>query len=359
MSTSSLRIAAHNGARYWGGAEIAQAVLLEGLARRGHEVVYYCNYAEVAKAAAARGVEACIERLGGDIAIHDALRFARTLSSRRPDALIGGTYRKLWLAGLAARLAKVPKVVARIETSGDVARNAKYRFVFRNFVDTIVCVSHDVRQLYIDAGYDPELVVAIYNGFEFARPTQPPGTVRRSLGLSADTPVVGGIGRLGRKRFDRLLRSFARLAGSPHCIIAGDGDGRAALESLAADLGISDRVHFLGFRRDIPDVLDAVDVLVISSDAEGMSIVMAEAMARGVPVVSTPVAGPRETLDTPGETPPGLLVGFDEDEIAAAVGRLLCDPELRRAMGQSGMRIASERFSLEPMLDRWEEVLSS
>jgi glycosyltransferase involved in cell wall biosynthesis len=351
----------HNGASVWGGAEYAQAVLLAGLARRGHDAVYYCSHGIIAREAAACGVETRIERLGGDYAVHDVLRFARTLRGYKPDVLIVGLYRKLWLAGLASRLAKVPRFVARIEKSGDLPLRGKYRLVFRHLVDDIVCVSHELRREFIDAGFAERRVKAIYAGIEFGEPAQPPGSVKRSLGLAPDTSVVGAIGRLShQKRFDRLLRSFARLDENPHCIIAGEGEEREALESLASELGISDRVHFLGFRRDIPDVLASMDVLAITSDLEGLSIAMVEALASGVPVVSTPVVGPRETLNAaPGDTPPGLLVGFDDAELAAALERLLGDAGLRRAMGDVGVRLARERFSLETMLDRWEEVLSA
>lgn len=359
MTRQPLRIALHNGARVWGGAEQIQAALLAGLVRRGHEAVYYCNSEAVADRAATYGLDCRIEHLGGDVAIHDAIRFGRRLRRLEPDVLIGGTYRKLWLAGLASRIGRVRRLVARIEISGDIARNAKYRFVFEHFVDAIVCVSREIRDLYLEAGYAPNKVVTIYNGVELEEPSEPPEAVRRSLGIPRGASVIGGIGRLvGQKRFDRLLRAFARLQETSHCLIAGEGADRRALESLAVDLGIADRVHFLGFRSDIPDLLAAIDVLVISSDTEGFSLVMAEALAAGVPVVSTPVAGPSEVLRDPTyDPPPGRLVGFDEGEIAAAVEKLASNPARRAAMSRSGKRMAAERFSVDRMLDRWEEVL--
>ena len=133
-----LRIIAHNGAPEWGGAEIALADLLLGLESRGHEVTLLCNRALVAETARARGVDTRLLRLGGDLAVHDALYLAWVLRRERPDAFIIGTFRKLWLAALAARWAKVPNLVARIGLSSDTPRNFKYRFVLKRWVDQVV-----------------------------------------------------------------------------------------------------------------------------------------------------------------------------------------------------------------------------
>ncbi|MEE8146765.1 MAG: glycosyltransferase, partial [Longimicrobiales bacterium] len=110
---ASLRIIAHNGASEWGGGEIALVDLLLGLAKRGHRVTLLCSRRLVAQAARARGVETRLLRLGGDLAVHDALRLGLLLRQKRPDAFIVGTFRKLWLAAAAARMAKVPNLVVR------------------------------------------------------------------------------------------------------------------------------------------------------------------------------------------------------------------------------------------------------
>jgi glycosyltransferase involved in cell wall biosynthesis len=129
---------------------------------------------------------------------------------------------------------------------------------------------------------------------------------------------------------------------------------------MAMALGISDRVHFLGHRENKGDVLDAIDVFVITSDREGMSNAMLEAMAFGVPIVSTPVSGAGEALmpDSSGASP-GLVTSFEENSIADAIQGLIVDPDKRRSMGKSAAGIASTRFSLGTMLDRWEQVLAS
>ncbi|HSH45674.1 MAG TPA: glycosyltransferase, partial [Longimicrobiales bacterium] len=218
----TLRIAAHNGAPEFGGAEIATALLLAGLRERGHEVALYYNRDVVADGARPYGIPLRHAHLGGDIAVHHAVRFALQLRRFRPDVLIVGTFRKLWLASLAARLAGVPLTVARIGLSTDTPRSAKYRFAYRRLVDLVVVNADDLAAAYREAlpWAPPPRIVRIHKGVE-APPADPDrGAVRRrvraELGIPAGATVIGGVGRLvEQKRFDRLLRALATLATEP------------------------------------------------------------------------------------------------------------------------------------------------
>ncbi len=353
-------VAAHNGAHVWGGAERGVAWILAGLQERGHRVSLFCNDSVVAEGAGTLGVPAEILPLGGDVAVHHALRFARVLRRDPPDALIVGTFRKLWLAALAGRLAGV-RTIARIGLETDIPRSAKYRWVLSHWVDTVVLKADDVRGVYLRAlpRFDPADLVTVPGGVEAPRRRRPPGSVRAELGIREGSPVIGSLGRLAaQKRFDRLLRAVALLPVAVHCIVAGEGSECGALRALARELGIAERVRLVGHRDDVGDVLAALDVFVVSSDREMLSFAMLEALAAGVPVVSTAVSGAREALAaSPGETLPGEVVGFGAGEIAAAVAALLANREQLRAMGAAAARRARERFGFEKMLDEWEAVL--
>ncbi len=355
-----LRIIAHNGAPEWGGAEIALADLLAGLTKRGHHVTLLCNRRLVAEGAEDRGVETRLLRLGGDVALHNAFHLSMVLRRERPDAFVVGTYRKLWLAALAARMARVPNVVARIGLSSDTPRSLKYRVVLRWWVDQVVFVADTMRRSYVESL--PELesrFTTIYKGLPPLGRRVPAADARRALGLPTDVPLLGSVGRLvSQKRFDRLLQAMVFLQKDVHLAVAGDGPLRAALGQRAQALGLMNRVHFLGHQRDIAPVMDAVDIIVITSDREGMSGVMLEALSRRVPVVSTDVSGAREGLEpTANGSAPGLITGFAPPEIASALNTILYDQKVKDEMGRAAEERQRERFSFEGMLDAWEAVL--
>ena len=352
-----LRIIAHNGAPEWGGGEIALTHLLLGLAGRGHRVTLLCNRRLVAEAARERGVETRLLRLGGDLAVHDAVRLALVLRRERPDVVIVGTFRKLWLAAAAARMALVPKLVVRIGLSSDTARNFKYRLVMRRWVDHIVFVADVMRKSYAETLPEPtDRLVTISKGIPPLGPRLTKEMARRALGLPLEVPLLGNVSRLvSQKRVGRLLEAQVFLPENAHLAIAGDGPLRGALGQEARALRIRDRVHFLGHQQNIAPLLDAVDALVITSNREGMSGAMLEAMAKGVPVISTDVSGAREALEPDAEgRAPGLVTGFAPPEIASALNSVLYDRSILDEMGRTAERCYRERFSYERMLDGWE-----
>jgi glycosyltransferase involved in cell wall biosynthesis len=357
---AALRIIAHNGGSEWGGGEVALVDLLLGLASRGHRVTLLCNRGLVAEAARARGVETRLLRLGGDLAVHNALRLGLVLRRERPDAFIVGTFRKLWLAAAAARMARVPKLVARIGLSSDTPRNFKYRFVLRRWVDHMVFVADAMRKSYTKALPDLDhRFTTIYKGHPGLGPRLTMESARQALGLPADVPLLGSVSRLvSQKRLDRLLEAMVFLHEDAHLAIAGEGPLRGALGQHARTLRLRDRVHFLGYQQNIAPLMDAVDALVIASDREGMSGVMLQAMSRGVPVVSTDVSGALEALE-PGTNgrAPGLVTGFTPPEIASALNSVLYDRDLLDEMGRAAGQCYRERFSYEGMVDGWEAVL--
>lgn len=351
-------IVAHNGARVWGGAERAVTLLLAELQRRGHRVLLLCNDVVVARPARALGVQAELLPLGGDASLHHAVRLARRLRVERPDALLVGMFKKAWLAGLAGRMAGVPRTVVRVGLETDVPRNAKYRFAFRRLVDHVVVVADRMRPAYAALGGGRLSVIP--NAVHPPARQHFPGAVRMSLGIPPDAFVVGSVARLvGQKRLDRLLDAVARLPRDVHCILAGDGPLRGALERQAAELGLAGCAHFLGHRGDVADVLGALDVFVATSDREGMSNAMLEALAAGVPVVSTPVSGTDEAL-RPGRdgVPPGAVVAFDAAAVASGVRGVLENADRRRAMAAAAAMRAREAFGFPRVLDAWERVLA-
>jgi glycosyltransferase involved in cell wall biosynthesis len=353
-----MRIVAHNGARIFGGAERATILLLRGLADRGHDVRLLCNDESVKREAITRGVPADLSPIGGDIAIPHALRLARTLRPLEPDAFLIGTFKKLFLASLGARLARVPRVVARVGLESDTPRNAKYRLALRRWVDGVaVNAERMVDPFRALEGFGASKVTLIHNGVRLAPPAQSRDQVRKELGISADAFVAGTVARLvSQKRIDRLLEAVALANESIVCLIAGDGSRRKELQGQAAALGLSRRVLFVGDRHDIPAVLRALDVYIVTSDREGLSNAMLEAMAAGLPVISTPVSGAADAIE--GDRPAGIITKFDAQSIARAMDELRINRSRLREMGAAAQRRAETTFSFDRMVERWEAFLA-
>lgn len=354
-------IIAHNASPVVGGGEIWVARLLAGLQHRGHRVLLLSRNQKVAKAIAAYSIPTAVRVLDGDAMFQDAVSFAWMLRSERPDALLLTTFKKSWLGGLAAQMAGVPRCLLRVAALPNKPSGRTYRVALKRWVEVVVLNADAMRGPLIAAlpMVPSEKFVTIYDGVAEHPRSHAGLALRRRLGIGDNTRLIGSVGRLVRqKRYDRLLRALAELPEEVHCVIAGDGSDLESLRRLATELGIAPRVHRPGFRSDVADILDALEVFVISSDFEGMANAMLEAMAAGVPVVSTRVSGAEEALfanPVVGD-PPGVIVGFEPSELAAECERLLSDHSLRQRMGQAGIQRIRESFSFDRMLDEWELI---
>jgi len=261
-------------------------------------------------------------------------------------------------AVLAARLAGVPAVVHGehgYDSDDPEGRNRWKRRVRRacgGLIDRFVVVSDDLhRWLTSRVGIPERKVVKIANGVDIQRFAPGDGaTVRRELNLPTDAFVVGTVGRLEAvKNQASLIRAFATLAVThPEVVlvIAGDGRCRSSLEDLARQSNVATRVRFLGERSDVPRLLQAMDVFVLPSVAEGMSNTLLEAMASGLPIVATRVGGSPEVV---ADGINGLLVESLPEALAAAIERYVNEPPVRSQHGIASRRRAAEVFSLERM----------
>src|SRR5690606_14767148 len=199
--------------------------------------------------------------------------------------------------------------------------------------DAVVASAESVRSFYVKQVHaDPARVRVIYNAVDWSAldTTLPPGQLRAQLGIAPDALVVSIIARLTEQKAHRVL--FDALAAAPalataHLLVVGDGELRGSLEAHVRARGLSERVHFLGARRDLGDLLAASDVFAMPSFWEGLPLSLVLAMGAGLPVVATRVAGMPEVVEH-GKT--GLLVAPGSvDELAGALSALAEDPSLR------------------------------
>jgi glycosyltransferase involved in cell wall biosynthesis len=165
---------------------------------------------------------------------------------------------------------------------------------------------------------------------------------------------VGTVARLDPvKRLDVLLGALHRLDGVC-AFVVGYGPEEQRLKEMAEELGLGERVHFAGYQQDVWTWLAACDVFALSSDWEGMPNAVLEAMAAGLPVAATAVGG---TPDVVVQGATGLLVPPDDaTALAAALDRLIHDPDLRRTMGAAGRQRVRARFSVQQMVERTQAL---
>ena len=226
------------------------------------------------------------------------------------------------------------------------------------FTDHYVAVSHDLRDQGVRAGiFSADKVTVIPNGLQFDHlpAAFDVAAKRRALGIPEGCPVIGTITRLEpQKAVDVFLRAVAQATRQlPNLVtlIAGDGPQRKELEALAARLGLTGQVRFLGWRTDAVELVGALDIFCMSSRWEGCPMVLLEAMAMRRPVVATDIGGVREIVVNE-ET--GLLVALDDPAaLAHAILRLSAAGAERELFGAAGRRRVEEHFSAESMLEAY------
>lgn len=245
---------------------------------------------------------------------------------------------------------------------GPARRRWLYRWTARWFNRRLAVLNEEERASTAQwFGLPLEQVVAIANGVDVARFHAEPGFDRAAFRqelIGGDHPLVVTIARMTVHKALPDLVAAAQLvvAALPdtHFLLAGDGPVREQLEAQVRELGLEASVHFAGFRDDVPHLLKAGDLFVLSSVTEGMPLVVLEAMAAGTPVVATEVGG-IPTIIHDGVT--GLLVPPSRpEELAAAILADLRDPERAQRMALAAKGHVIERYGMRAWARRWEEL---
>lgn len=348
-----------------GGAEFALLMLIENL-DPGWEPTLLLDddpgslpLAEHAEARGARVRRVAPMPLGLSGA-RRGLGLARMLAAERPaifHAHLSWPLAAKW--ALAASVLVHLPTVATIQLIPEFQLERSSRLQLRALaagVDRYIAVSRDVAaELAERFGWPAAKIEVAYNAVEvdrFGGPT--PAGLRAQIGGGAERPLVLTPARLDeQKGHPVLLRAAAELSGVDF-VLAGEGPERAGLEALAGELGIAERVHFLGYRDDIPQLLAACDVFALPSLYEGSSLAVLEAMAAGRPVVSSAIGGTDELIDDGVD---GLLVApGDTAGLAGALRRLLDDAELRKSFAERARRRVERDFTPTAMTQRVEAI---
>lgn len=300
-----------------------------------------------------------------DLGVKDSLHLI--VAGRRLRELIGAVrpaivHSHLLRAHLAAAGAgRCPGVVATAATEHQAdPRRWALRLLRRATRRTtiVTAVSDGVRRHLLAAGFDAGRVTTIANGIELDPIDRAARLAPAELGLPPEARMALFVGRLTRQKgLDVLLAAMARLAPDVpaiHLLVAGDGEARSSLEGLASRLGLSARVHFLGRRDDVSQLMKTAHLAVLPSRWEGLSLVLLEAMAAGLPVVATRVEGQAEVIE---DGVSGLLVPSEDPAgLAEAMRRLLGDAALSARLGEAAAEKVRREHSAETMAARYAEL---
>jgi glycosyltransferase involved in cell wall biosynthesis len=361
MSASApLRILHTESSLGWGGQEIRVLSEARGVARRGNEVVLAAPpQSRIHAEAASYGIISLpLPIAWKGIVGPYALR--RLLAWRPFDIVNTHSSTDTWNTALAcATLRGAPPIVRTRHISAPTPLNAPTRWLYTRAASRIVTTGEKLRsQVIEETGAAPGNVVSIPTGIDLERFR--PGdraAARAALGLARDGPLIGIVATLRSWKGHRhLLAAFAALErADARLVIVGDGPQRAALEALAVDLSVAQRVRFAGNQADVAPWMQALDLFCLPSYAnEGVPQALMQAMACGLPVVTTPV-GSIEEIVTHGVT--GVLVPpEDPARLRVALADLLHDGARRDALGQAARSAALERFGEDRMVDRMLEV---
>ncbi|RJR42404.1 MAG: glycosyltransferase family 1 protein [Deltaproteobacteria bacterium] len=239
--------------------------------------------------------------------------------------------------------------------------------LYNRFTDLSFAVSSGVGDYVREqCGTDPAKMRVLYNAVDLARFTggKTSRKVREELGIPPEEPVVGLVARLDHraKGHPELIRAMALLKNrlTFHAMMVGGGRRQEEMRDLAGSLGLGDRVHFLGNRRDVPELLGAMDIFVLPSHSEGVSLAVLEAMAAGLPVIVSAVGGLPEIVKHEEN---GLLIPpKDAEALAGSLARLLENPDLARRLGEKAREHIREKYSLERMAqvvnDAYDELVA-
>ena len=351
----------------WAGAEVQVATLLRHLA--GYSELrlsaIVLNSGRLSQAAQDAGIELAVIREDQNsfpAIFWKALHF---LNGRNVHVLHSHRYKENLLAAFLAWRARVPFVVRTQHGLPEPHRGYRSlkqgliqgidRAVARKATDAVISVSTEMTRT-LAQHLDPLKIFTVPNGID------PQGILSRlsiqeaksRLGIPSHCKVVGTAGRLESiKRLDIFLLTASRIAPQRpevRFVIAGKGREGTNLQALAKSLNLEDRVLFLGHRDDIYDVLRAFDVLAITSDHEGLPMILLEAMTMGVPVVSRAVGGIPEVIE---DGTNGVLVwSADPSDVARECSRVLTDEEFRRRISADASRVVLEKYTARIAADR-------
>jgi glycosyltransferase involved in cell wall biosynthesis len=264
------------------------------------------------------------------------------------------------LGRVAAIMARVPCIFHHVHSTYLDLNKRNYfidRFLSR-FTNKVICCSESVKRFVSEReGIPEDKLMVLYNGVPEPELLDTPdiATLKKELGIPEGFRVIGCVASLAPHKGHRYLLEAFKKIDNAYLLLIGDGSLRGELEKMASNYGISERVIFAGYKKDVTPYIQLMDIVVLpSSEREGLGISIIEAMALSKPVVATNIGGIPELVED-GRT--GILVKpKDSDALTEAINRLLKSPELMRKLSVNGRKRYLKIFTLNQMIEKIEEL---
>ena len=301
-------------------------------------------------------------QISGVISVYNPialLRLIKVIKKIKPDIIHAALWSSTIIARIIGKLLGIPVIC-------DIHGDCEHHGTFRNFLDKItlrlcsqfVAVSESTKESFVKTLHaNPKNIIVIENGINieslhkksFTQPLE-----RKDFGLSESDFVVGSVGRLAEiKRYDVLLKAL-KPTKNIKLVLVGDGPERKQLEDLATKLGINDHVLFVGFRTDAYKFYPLFDCFALSSDSEGMSIALLEALSFGIPLISTSKTKKHDVI-IHGKN--GFLVPVNSPKkLSNAIQMLHFDKSLRYKMGKNNSKLAKNTYHIKNVVNKYHTI---
>jgi glycosyltransferase involved in cell wall biosynthesis len=343
---------------FWRGGQEQLFSLICGMKQAGHEIMLASpSTAPLSEKVSRLGIRTINFDQRMEIS-PKAFRFLYSLMKNNPvDIIHFNTPQPVFPGGLAAKLLAFTKGKRPVTVcSRRVNFPLKYRlsrWKYNHLTDRVLTVSESIRKTLLNSGIRSNLVETVYEGID---PDWNDAQKPAALPFCKDSLVVGTVAHLSQEKGHvDILKAISLLRDKcPEAcfVFVGEGLMRSELEEYARDLGVSDIVHFTGFREDSEALMKNFDIFCLPSLSEGLSSAIMSAMACSLPVISTNVGGIPE-LVIHGKT--GLLTEPSApDQLAESLLRLLTSPEERIRFGREGRKIVETRFTIRHKLEKTE-----
>lgn len=360
-----MKILQINSAKNWGGGEVYTINLCQKLISKGYRVTLACRpNSAIKRKALESGIPILELPLVGAVDFQSSFKLSRFCKENKINIVHVHLARDYWIARYLKILFPSVYLIFTRHLLKPIKSSVFHKWLFRK-VDKVIAVSDAVKESLLMQNLLPrKRIITIYNGINvnlFA--TAPSGSIRKEFGFDNNLKLIGMVGQIAPHKGNDLFIKSASLVSEHYpnvkFLLVGDDfqDGKyiEELRQMSINSYIEDKVFFLGQRTDVPEIMKDLDIFVLASKYESFGLVLVEAMATGVPVVSTNAGGAVKEIIINDKT--GVIVNDNQPvTLANAIMRLLNDEKLAGILAKAGQDRAFKQFDLDRMVEEIIDV---